>query len=100
MGKQKRVIVNFTSQAEKDLKKLKKDNIKIFQRFLKQIQLLEQDINYPSLHLKKYHHNKNSNLWEIRVNISYRAVMELTEIEDSYIFTIIKIGKHDILDNF
>ncbi|RUM58029.1 MAG: hypothetical protein DSY59_01660 [Persephonella sp.] len=98
--KKKEVIVKISPKVEKELKKLKKQNKNVVKLFFKQLKLLEKDINYPSLHLKKYYHKDNPNLWEIRINLQYRAILELFETEKSYNFLVIKVGKHDILDNF
>lgn len=86
--------------AEKELKKLPPE---IKKRFKKQIAIFKENPYYPSLQFKQFK-VKKPNLYEIRINDKYRAIleMEIDEKENRITsnFTIIAIGKHDILDNW
>ena len=88
--------IYITKNAEKQLKDLPKE---IQKKFKKQIEIFKQNPYHPSLQFKKYYAQK-SNLWEIRINSKYRVILE-QHIQDNEIksdFTVIAIGKHDILD--
>ena len=90
--KRKKIIIEISPKVEKELKRLKKQNKNIVKLFFKQLRLLEKDINYPSLHLKKYYHKDNPNLWEIRISLQYRAILELFETENFYNFLVISVA--------
>ena len=88
--------ITISKRAKKELKDLPKD---IQKKFKKQMEIFKQNPYYPSLQFKKYHSIK-SNLWEIRINSKYRVILE-QDIKNNEItadFTIISVGKHDILD--
>lgn len=54
----------------------------------KQIDFLLKDIQYPSLHAKKYDESKNR--WQARVNQEYRFYFQI----DGDVYVIIAIMKH------
>jgi mRNA-degrading endonuclease RelE of RelBE toxin-antitoxin system len=54
----------------------------------KQISFLLKDIQYPSLHAKKYDENKNR--WQARVNQEYRFYFQI----DGDTYVIVAIMKH------
>jgi len=85
-----------TKTAEKQLKALPKH---IQKKFKKQIEIFKKNPFYPSLQFKKYY-SVNPNLYEIRINSKYRVILEQNIKEDKITsdFTILAIGKHDILD--
>ena len=69
-------------------------NIKAYKRFEKfctdkQIKLLSEDFNHPSLHTKKI--KGSPGIWEVRVDIHYRMTFEI--IADTIFLRV--IGNHD-----
>ncbi len=79
------MIIDFTAPAEKQTKKLPS---KIKKKFLKQLSFLQNDFNYPSLHVKKM---KDSDRWEARIDYHYRFSFG---VEDDIII-ITSVGMHD-----
>ena len=51
--------------------------------FFKQVKFLEQNLNHPSLHAKKY--NEREDKWQARVNRSWRFYFRI--VGDTYIIT-------------
>ena len=90
--------IYITEEAKKQLKKLPKS---IQKKFKKQIEIFKVNPYYPSLQFKKYH-AINPNLYEIRIDRKYRIILEqevlLEENKITSNFTILAVGKHDILD--
>lgn len=75
---------------ERDYKKLsKEDKEKVNKALLK----MEQDLNYPSLVVKKI--RGTTNIWEARVSLCIRITFTL-EGNNIYLRTV---GQHDILKN-
>jgi mRNA-degrading endonuclease RelE of RelBE toxin-antitoxin system len=64
----------------------------IRERADKQIHMLLQNPQHPSLRLKKMKGYVNQ--WEISVTMSYRIVFQI--IDDMYV--LIEIGPHDVID--
>lgn len=79
------MIIYFTNHAKKQLKRLP-NNIK--KKLQKQLHLLKDNINHPSLRFRK---KANSKQYEGRIDLHYRFTGEF--INDN--FYIIAIGMHD-----
>lgn len=77
-----------TKKFKKEYKKLSEQ---IKKATKKQLGLLLSNPNHPSLNIKKM--NDSRNIWEGRINESYRFTFQ---IQDNVYF-LRKIGRHDIL---
>ena len=62
--------------------------IAVQKSFRKQMKLLVDNQNYPSLHTKKY--NESENIWQARINRDWRFYFKI--IDDTYL--ILKIIPH------
>lgn len=85
MPQTKNITIRFGSKAEKQLRKLPSVIIK---KLEKQLDFLAQDINYPSLHVKKM---QGSKYFEARIDYHYRFIFSIKENE----IVIIALGPHD-----
>lgn len=66
--------------------------------------LFKENPFHPSLETKRYHFPKEEGytLWEIRIDRKYRAILK-QDLENELPtgrFTVIALGKHDILEEF
>jgi len=75
----------FSNRAEKNFDKL---SLPIKNKFIKQIKLIEKDLYYPSLRVKKL---KGTEYFEARIDYHYRFIFRIKN-EDLF---IIAIGPHD-----
>ncbi|TRZ51126.1 hypothetical protein D4R99_04800 [bacterium] len=74
-----------TARAESDYDAL---DLRIQKLVDKQVSFLLKDIQYPSLHAKKYDESKNR--WQARVNQEYRFYFQI----DGDVYVIVAIIKH------
>ena len=84
--------IAFTESYNKKASKWLKKHAALRGQYLKTLQLIELDVNHPSLRL----HNifgRLSGLSSVSINMSYRITLELM-IEDGDI-VLINIGSHD-----
>lgn len=84
--------IAFTESYNKKASKWLKKHAALRGQYLKTLQLIELDVNHPSLRL----HNisgRLSGLNSVSINMSYRITLELM-IEDGDI-VLINIGSHD-----
>lgn len=65
----------------------------IKKRVNKQFAILADNINHPSLRIKKMRDSRN--IWEGRITDSYRFTFQI----DGDVYILRKIGNHDILKN-
>ena len=80
--------VVLSEKFKKELKKDVRQNPKLWLKVTKTLELLTQDINYPSLHLHKLSGGDNHS---VSVSKSYRIMIN---IENDIIFCI-KFGTHE-----
>lgn len=77
--------IRYTDRA---LRLLATAPLQVNKAFYKQVQLLKQDIRYPSLHAKKY--IERENIWQARVNRDWRFYFSI----DGDIYIIHLLIKH------
>lgn len=82
----------FTESYNKKASKWLKKHAALRGQYLKTLQLIELDVNHPSLRLHKIS-GRLSGLSSVSINMSYRITLELM-IEDGDI-VLINIGSHD-----
>ena len=82
----------FTESYNKKASKWLKKHVVLRDQYLKTLQLIELDVNHPSLRLHKLS-GRLSGLSSVSVNMSYRITLELM-IQDGDI-VLINIGSHD-----
>ena len=93
----KKIVLQFPSSIQKQIKKIKDKNF--LKRLDKQFRLFQRNPFHQSLRFKRYYAS-GGNYWEISITWSYRAILKLEEKEDSYIFTVLAMGEHDVLKKF
>lgn len=81
----------FNSDAEKDLKKIKLKDKKLFTKIGEKLALFEENPQHPSLRVHKLTGRMN-NMWSISITMSIRMVYILTE--DKFA-VFIYIGTHE-----
>ncbi len=79
----------FTKTFENCFESLPK---KIKVKVVKQLDMLFNDKNYPSLKIHKI--KRTTNIWELRVDRNYRITFE--KLPEGYLLRV--VGKHDIID--
>ncbi len=79
----------FTKTFENCFESLPK---KIKVKVVKQLDMLFNDKNYPSLKIHKI--KGTTNIWELRVDRNYRITFE--KLPEGYLLRV--VGKHDIID--
>lgn len=75
---------------DKQIKSLNKNS---FKQVTKAMELFMEDPSHPSLRYKKI--KGTSNLYEIRINVSVRMIIEVTSDGDDQINTFYIIGIHN-----
>jgi hypothetical protein len=93
----KKIVLLISPSVEKKIKKIKNRNL--LKALHKRLELFQQNPLHNSLRFKKYHFSEGS-YWEISITMKYRAILSLEETDDSYIFTMLEFGEHDILKKF
>ncbi len=82
--------------AKKLEKKLKKSDSKFRKMFFEKLDLFIFDRQHPSLRIKKMQGYANPEIWELSLNMDFRATFEIRKDETIFFR---KIGGHDILLN-
>lgn len=86
------MIVKFSDKFENKLVKLGKRNKSVFRKLKKQIELLKDNVSYPSLRLHKLD-SVVENMWSLSLDKKLRAIFVWNiEIDEVY---FIDIGSHD-----
>jgi mRNA-degrading endonuclease YafQ of YafQ-DinJ toxin-antitoxin module len=86
------MIVKFSSKFENKLIKLGKRNKDVFRKLSKQIELLKDDVSYPSLRLHKLD-SVVEDLWSLSLDRKLRTIFIWNvEIDEVY---FVDIGNHD-----
>lgn len=80
--------LRFTESFEAEYKKIIKGNEPLAKKIKKQLQLLQVNVNHPSLRLHKL---TNDQFWSISIDKSIRVLLI---IEDQWIY-VYHIGKHE-----
>lgn len=80
--------LRLTGSFDGEYKRIIKGNTRLEKRVVKQLGIIQKNINHPSLRLHKL---QSSNYWSVSIDESIRI---LFIIEDEYI-TVYHIGKHE-----
>lgn len=65
------------------LKALEQAPATVRKAFFKQVKFLEQDLQHPSLHAKKY--DAGHDIWQARINRDWRFTLQSKATRSSYI---------------
>lgn len=82
--------VLFSPLVEEKLKKIKKQDNKLFKKVEKQVHLFRANPKHPSLRLHKLT-SKTESIWSISITMSIRMMYKIVD-DDAY---FIDIGTHD-----
>ena len=87
--------VGFSDNLDKEFKKIKETDNRLFINIEKKLSLFQQNPKHPSLRLHQLSGNLN-NLWSISITMNFRMIYKLIDKNTAY-FT--KMGTHDEVYN-
>jgi len=83
--------ISFSSQLDKDLKKIFRKDKELAQKVKKQLILFKQNPKHPSLRVHKLS-GKLNNMWSLTINESIRMIYLLQDKDQAY---FVDIGTHN-----